>query len=147
MKLKPKDKPITGLLNTLSPQLRIIESLFLPNHHITTHINFPFSQTLRCAKEIKKKIGLRAQSEGLNGLPMFTAGGTAYWSRRTNWYRGSDWTKPKWTALQTITVPDNGNATYRIAKIPIRILSCTFDPFKPDKTLSFSELLVANGVS
>ena len=64
--------------------------------------------------------------------PMFIAGGVAYWSRSTNWYNGSDCTKPKCIAPLTTTTPNNGRKTNRAAIIPTMVHIGVSVPFKPD---------------
>lgn len=65
-------------------------------------------------------------------VPMFIAGGSAYWSRRTNWYNGSEWTKPKRIALLTMIMPKRGRKIYRTAMMP-KISGCRIpEPFKPE---------------
>ena len=60
------------------------------------------------------------------------AGGSANWSRRTNWYSGSECNRPKRTAHLTTSAPEIGKIIYRTATIPIITLIGTFDPFKPE---------------
>lgn len=66
-------------------------------------------------------------------IPMFIAGGRAYCSRRTNWYNGSEWMNPAFTAALTMTIPSRGMKRWRIAMIPaIRDSGTADDPFKPE---------------
>jgi len=69
---------------------------------------------------------------------MFMAGGTAYWSRRTNWNKGlSESTRPNLTALLTMSMPSRGRNMYRTASMPIMIPKWTPDPFSPGKNSIF----------
>lgn len=67
-------------------------------------------------------------------IPTASAGGTAYWSKRMNWYSESDPMKPNRYAALTITIPSRGNNIYRIAIIPIMSETPTPDLFKPETT-------------
>lgn len=51
-------------------------------------------------------------------LPMFIAGGTAYWRWRMNWYRGSGWMRPRRTAPLTKPVPSRGSRMYLTTTMP-----------------------------
>ena len=65
-------------------------------------------------------------------IPMFMAGGSAYCNRRTNWYKGSGFTRPSWTAPLTMAMPNRGRNIYRTTMIPIRSEARIPEPFKPE---------------
>lgn len=64
-------------------------------------------------------------------LPMFIAGGSAYCTKRMNWYKGSECTRPRRIAPLITIIPTRGNMIYRTTTTPIIIGSRMSEPRKP----------------
>lgn len=75
-------------------------------------------------------------------LPIFMAGGSAYWRRSTNWYKGSICTKPKCVAPLIIRTPKIGSKIYRTAMIPIIVQNGVLAPFNPAHLSTPMKLLI-----
>lgn len=69
-------------------------------------------------------------------IPIAIAGGSAYWRRRMNWYKGSTCTKPKCVAPLTITTPKIGSIIYLTAMIPRIVQNGVLAPFNPLRRLA-----------
>lgn len=66
-------------------------------------------------------------------LPMAIAGGTAYWSRRTKWYNGSDPTMPNNCAALIIRTPIRGKKINLTTVIPMMSHKLNVDLLKPER--------------
>lgn len=114
----------------------VANSVWANAHQATSHMN-KVDQSVR-ATDAKAYVHSMMTEHSLSPapnscviVPMFMAGGSAYCNRRTNWYKGSGFTRPSWTAPLTMAMPNRGRNIYRTTMIPIRSEARIPEPFKP----------------